>query len=511
MNAAGQLAVREDAALNVLKGKLTAAGASSSYLIANQQPAVDMFLLRFLRNKKLNIDEAIEKLRRRREFERSLPALTVSPGFVRALRSGALSVIGVDMLRRPVLYIRWSLLRAAADPEELEKLAIVLLEYMQHLAMSCPSQEFVLLVGQQEATWFSSQGSLQSDLFVTLMAKYYPDLVGLVLIVDAPWATRQRVKSALAAAASSRARNMLQIVSKAELNRYMDPSILPEDLGGRHAAESPLDFSETVMRYWYSVIAALAHEAATNAPRPLFCPTMVAIAAFHAGGNSAGVTSPLGGRGPVSATSSANNRAIQGRSTSGLTPRRRGGSLSASTTNPVDATTDDGCCSVISDTDVEFDRDANDDAFDRDAGVSATAGAEGTTSSANNNKLGLSLELKAERDRRVALEHELNRLRLGITIDSASVTKLEAALRQVHEEINVLVGEVISRSKASGGSAGRSALRPGQQTGPSLHQLFEFTDALVLKVIQERQPTGAMKFATPPADRSSGRGCCSVM
>lgn len=556
MNAAGQLAVREDAALNAIKAKLGIATSGGSNhnnnnnanpngststnnttgtaapnntgggggMSSQLQSIVDVFLLRFMRNKKLNIDETMEKLRRRREFEGSLSGISVTPACVKALRSGAFHLLGVDVMRRPVLYIRLHIFRSVTEAEEMEKLAIVLLEYMQAVAMhSSSQQEIVLLIAQQDSTWYHAQGmgSTQSELLIALLSKYYPDLVGLVLIVDAPWATRQRVKTALASTAtSSRARNLLQIVSKSDLQRFVDVTILPEDLGGRHALGSPQDFSEAVLRHWYATVSLVQQEnagAAFNGSRPLYIPTSAVVgngaaptSSFRAGGGGAS-------RGPSSLRTNHNN-------VSGLTPRRT--RFGASHTGTADAVTDDGMCSVISDTDVEI----LDDEDGTDTELSASAAAAGAAAgragiagdlgaSGPSSKGQLQQELREERDRRIALEHELTRLRLGMTIDPATATHLETALKHIHDELNVVIGEVITRSKATAavssspsGSKRQSGGGNGMNSGgPSLHQLIELTDSQVLKVVQERQQVAAMKFATPPEDRSRSRGGCTMM
>jgi hypothetical protein len=542
MNAAGQLAVREDAALNAIKAKLgiptgsnnnnnganpngststTATGGTSAApggggMSSQLQSIVDTFLLRFMRNKKLNIDETMEKLRRRREFEGSLSGISVTPGCVKALRSGAFHLLGVDVMRRPVLYVRLHIFRSVTEADEMEKLAIVLLEYVQAVAMhSSSQQEIVLLVAQQDSTWYHAQGmgSTQSELLIALLSKYYPDLVGLVLIVDAPWATRQRVKTALASTAtSSRARNLLQIVSKSDLQRFVDVTILPEDLGGRHALGSPHDFSEAVLRHWYATVSLVQQENAGSSSRPLYIPTSAVV------GNGAASTSSFRGGGASRGPSSL----MRSNNISGLTPRRaRGfGASQHNNTGGADAATDDGMCSVISDTDVEV----LDDEDGTDTELSASAAAAGAATgrsgpaggdqgvSSPSNKGQLQQELREERDRRIALEHELTRLRLGMTIDPATATHLETALKHIHDELNVVIGEVITRSKATAATtSGTKRQGGGGGGGPSLHQLIELTDSQVLKVVQERQQVAAMKFATPPEDRSRSRGGCTLM
>lgn len=529
--------VREDVALNLLKARLTASSANSP-VSASSAHAVDLFLLRFLRNKKLNCDEAMEKLRRRREFERTLPQLSVSPSMVRVLRSGALSIVGSDVLRRPVLYLRWGLFRSLAEHDELEKLSIVMLEYMQWAAMNVTAshggggstQEIVLLVAQPDATsWYSSQGSVPTEMLTTLLSKYYPELVGLVLVVDAPWATRQRVKTVLATTQAP-AKKLVQVVSKVELSKFIDPSFLPEDLGGRHALDSPLEFSECVLRFWYAVVNHINNEMSSGVnSRPLYLPSSSVMALDHSHGLHP-ITGTSHGSGPSAAVPAGVNTPLLGprshsslhrsfgatRTMSGVTPRRRAG---GSTTNPntnADTMSDDGRCSVISDTDVE--PDLMD--VDETQAPSFQQRADGEESSAmTGDNRSLAAALKQERERRVALEHEVSRLRLGITIDSSTISQLEAVLRKVHEEVNVMVSEVVSKAARcktthTASIAGASNRLPTEKSasGPSLHQLIDATDSMILKIIQERDPTPSMKFASPPSgNRVRDSKLCAMM
>eukprot|EP00742_Colponemidia_sp_Colp-10_P022114 GILJ01026058.1.p1 GENE.GILJ01026058.1~~GILJ01026058.1.p1 ORF type:complete len:139 (-),score=24.42 GILJ01026058.1:35-421(-) len=111
---------------------------------------------------------------------------------------------------------------------------------------------------------------------------------------------------------------------------------------------------------------------------------------------------------------------------------------------------------------------------------------------------GLQAELNAERSRRVQLENELSKLTLGITLDDSTLTRLEVALKAVHGDVNVLISEVVQRSKATTtGVAGRAA-----SGGPSLPQLLEATNRAVLQTLQEREEVPAMQFAQPTERRA---------
>jgi hypothetical protein len=477
----------------------------------------------------LNVDEAAEKLRQRRSFERTLPLLTISPNIVRILRCGAFVVIGQDVLRRPILYVKMGLYRASPDDDDTQKLVLVLLEYLMALAGGGVSigqqqqplqhqqqqqQEVVLLVNEQAAGWLEHNDLLRTQSLLTLVPKYYPELVGQVLLVDAPWSVRHAVRSTLSSSNSGRARTVTQLVSKNELAKYMDVSVIPEELGGRNKTQiAPGDFCENVLRHWYctttvlqaEIMAAAQQHSSNYTPRPLWQMPVVV------GGGVAAIDRAVSmSRQVAHAVMRSAARGPQ-RNPKNLSSGRRQSSL----LNSGDTATDDGQCSVISEDALDV---ANEDdiAFSDNEGPSRpssfhhhqTGGAAG--SSSNNATAALAAELDLERQRRQGLEQELAKLQLGISIDDAVVTQLEAALRQIHNEVNVLTAEVVLRANAASKAAAISS-RPvdTRRNEPTLHALLTATNAAILAVVQQRQPIGAMKFAAP-MDRKS-KSSCSVM
>lgn len=571
-------AVREDAALNALKVRLGAPNTTTSGSLNNSTAALpaptnaasDAFLLRFLRNKKLHVEDTIAKLRRRREFERCLPQLSVTPTMVTCLRSGAFAVLGTDVVRRPVLLVRLHTLRSILGDataaamfssssrssghssggsatassnstasntalvavhdgitDEIEKLFIMLLEYLQSLSFFSNTQEVALLVMDQasERSWYAHSAFLTDTSLATLMGKYYPDMVGNVLMVDASWVAKQRVRSV--ASSSNKTQNMVQLVSRLDLGRFFDPSIIPEDLGGRHVGTAPFEFSEHVLRYWYRAVAALQKEGTSNSTRPLWIP--LPLLSDVSGSVLSTTSGPLS-RQQHRVWNSTTATPREGMNRSRRHSTHRGGPHSSAGTADAttDAATDDGLCSAMSDSDLDILDDEDVSAYHESETNKTAAAVVG--GNPNNNGGALStvhLDLKRERERRMKLEHELNLLTLGISLESTMMTKLEATLRQIHGEVNVLIGEAIVKAKAltpssggggaDGGSTGQrksnNNSNNGASSGPSLFQLLDMTDQLILSIIQERQPAPAVnKFAAPVGNRAAQRGgSCDVM
>ncbi|EPY20278.1 hypothetical protein STCU_09070 [Strigomonas culicis] len=297
--------------------------------------AVDGFLIRYLRDKHLSVAEAIAKLKRRRMFERTLPTISMTPAIVTALRSGALQLIGKDYRNRWVLLLNLEDYNVPAlEQDDAQRLLIVLLEFMQTQCMLLAEeneqlrqqrqphhhpgaaaaraeesgeeaaelkrtprpyqQQFVVVVNEENANFRSHLPLLKNmDTLYTMFAKYYPELVDLILVVGASFEIRQGIKSALAC--SPQAARKMVLLQKEDLRQYMDPAILPAALGGssmpaggdrrkksvRHraghsggaaseAAASLLyastgaQFSEVVLRHWYTVTAYLHQEMSSS-------------------------------------------------------------------------------------------------------------------------------------------------------------------------------------------------------------------------------------------------------
>lgn len=462
------VALREDESLTRLKLRLN--------VPANAPPSCDGYLLRFLRNKELNVDESISKLGRRREFERTLPSLSITPHIVASLRSRALSVIGSDILHRPVLYLRLGLHRAGDSASE-EKLAIVVLEYLQSLVTKSNVHEFALLLNEEGTGWFTSHNSPLKQRLAVLLQKYYPELVGLILVVNASWTVTQGLKQSVKS--SNKYRRRIEIISPKELQKYIDASVIPGELGGRNnlqgpaAANAATDFSEAVLRYWYAMTMAVRRDEGTGSLKFPWMP-LASVVDAASGGSSA---SPI-------------NRHLRSSQPSVSQGQRRQGSLAPDDTSSYD----DGRCSVIADEDTGGALTGPEEVALHER-VPSTIFPEG--GSGSDELSALKRQLAFEQQRRREVEAQVARLQLGVPVSDSTLTCLEASLRVMHEEVNRLVGEaiVVSRTKFQGEA--------------SLVQLVEMTDNALIQVIQEKPTVPAMKYSTPVDRKLPSKCVCS--
>ncbi|GET88578.1 hypothetical protein, conserved [Leishmania tarentolae] len=285
--------------------------------------AVDAYLLRYLRSKNFSIEDAIAKLRRRRVFERTLPMISVTPTTVAALRSGAFHLLDRDLEGRPVLYINMATITLPTlELDEAQRLLVILLEFMQarcllknneddaemqrrrrqrvsatatassvanggrdknggastpahatpHMseAAACALQQFVLLVNEEKASWQMHTSFLKNcSTLLSMLRKYYPMLLGSVLVLGASLEIRTAIKACVGRS-SEDVQNSVQMIEKADLPRYMDTSTIPVELGGhKQVVGSTVNFSEAVLRHWFTLTSLMEDECVADSKAPV--------------------------------------------------------------------------------------------------------------------------------------------------------------------------------------------------------------------------------------------------
>ncbi|KAG5479101.1 hypothetical protein LSCM1_02950 [Leishmania martiniquensis] len=273
--------------------------------------AVNAYLLRYLRSKQLSIQGAVAKLRRRRAFEQTLPAISVTPTTVAALRCGAFHLLGDDLEGRPVLYFNAAAFTLPAlEVGEAQRLFVILLEFMQARCLlknnadaaelmrrrqhhtdaavathsspngGCESnggvapavpdaekevlghlQQFTLLVNEEGVSWATHATFLQNcSAFLSMLPKYYPLMLGAVLVLEASFEIRAAIKACFGST-SEDVRDSVQMIERADLTRYVDARHIPVELGGhKQVVESAMNFSEAVLRHWFTLTSQMEEE-----------------------------------------------------------------------------------------------------------------------------------------------------------------------------------------------------------------------------------------------------------
>lgn len=465
--------------------------------------SVEAFLMRFLRSAE-DTEDAAAKLSSRRIFERTLPSLSITPGIVAALRSGAFSILGRDSSNRVVLCISMQLLTMPnLEMDEAQRLIIILMEYMQFLAVSgAPSttpanqnrnnnnnnnraraesnaqsynQQFTLVVNEEHAQWYSHQTLLsKTNNILTIFSKYYPGLIGQVLVIGAPFDARESIRKSLENSTSTEVKNVIHFIQRSSLTQYMPRSAIPLELGGgNRESANGMELAESVLRQWYTLTAFLMEEAVAkdgtpvSSQRPLFIlppQRNVLSSAVHM----------LAAGGP--------RRSI-------FSPTSRENSL---THYPGDDD-DDGLCSAITDG-LESPSCERTEAFlhQRDE-VDAESQIQLTREQ-------LIKAYRLECAMRKAAEQRLHIAQQHLELDPRNATTIEKTLTSIHRDVNTLIAEVLTRARAS--SNGK------QSNPPSLRQLIDLTIAAINVSAGTTAPIPAMTPAAPVQRDPKDDGCC---
>lgn len=154
----------------------TCAAPPTEYTTASER-AIDVYLLRYLRQRQLSVSEAMAALQQRRTFEQSLVTLSIPPSAMLLLRSGRVAVTGVDTRGRPVLCVDCSnstppVAPARAEPTsssppppydaaeaDVHGAAVMVLEYMQSLCMDAAADSDASRASRMSAATSSDTAS----------------------------------------------------------------------------------------------------------------------------------------------------------------------------------------------------------------------------------------------------------------------------------------------------------------------------------------------------------------
>ncbi|ORC87969.1 uncharacterized protein TM35_000192130 [Trypanosoma theileri] len=505
--------------------------------------ASDAFLLRCLTSVHFSVTEAMAVLKQRRSFEERLTSVRMTAVVLALLRSGTISIIGRDVLGRPILYISTQhFTQAPLDAQDIQRLVIVVMEYMlaycMQMSATTPTggkgssvlspqqapasptqqqqqQQFIVLINEEKSSWHANQSVMAHiSVICSIISKYYPRLIGLVLLYEASWEVRHGIKGAFSGKLSDTMRTV-QMVTHADIQKYVDRAVLPHEMGGQNTTIETADaFADAVLRHWYLKTSYLLLEDANTRPLWQLPPSVSTVNEWNAlhrriMGNTNPSFPPSPSPIPAAPTSPAAAAAVSSgrcspaavipyisRDASGvldvasLVSSRRSHAFRASIDD------DDGFCSAISEQD-DCGRTASscrmtprDICLDMDL--------NGNTAS----PVVLSRELQRERELRMNAEQQLRKLRLGVTLDLATATELERTLAVMHAELNVLVANIAARARES--AAGGSP--------PTLVQLLDLTLSALEAAANKAERVPAMKFAVP-VRRNATRStlCCDVM
>lgn len=440
--------------------------------------ATNAFLLRFLLDQSTSphpAQAAAASLSARRSFEHSLPSLSISPGVVAALRSGAFAILGRDKSQgRVVLYFNLNHFSIPSlEVDESQRLLILLMEYMQFLVVgeapsasssnqggSAYTQQFVLVINEENADWSSQQNLLsKSNTIHTILSKYYPRLVGQVIIVGAGFGTREGIQSAINSFPSS-LKEKFVFIQRSTLCQYVPSSVIPTELGGTmRTSTDGMNFAEMALRHWYTLTAFLLEETssaagASSVARPLYLlPPRRSILSFPSKMKRAFFSPP----------SSAENS---------LTHFPQ---------------TDDGLCSLA--TDVE----------ESDQRTELLLQQDDVRTDMEHNPRELLKAYRLECAMRKAAEQRLQVARQQVHVDPIHASAIEKNLIGIHRDVHTMTADVLQRMTAASSRG---------EDPPTLMQLLDATIAGLDAACGTAAPPPAVEAAAPPQREEKESGCC---
>lgn len=205
----------------------------------------DAWLYGFLENKKFNIEEALEKLKRRFAMEISVLAEYQLTDYARRrLREGIMQDIGNDKQGRAVFYMCASRdSQSKEHAEEDQMIFDMFISYGTRLRQESKCSQMVMLINQQGYSFLKAMDSgLQGDQAIRI-SKFYPGMVFKMYMCGMSSTAAFMAKpiiSRLPAVVSER----LQIISEKDIKNgalfeYFDKSVLPLDLGGTNDCDKP--------------------------------------------------------------------------------------------------------------------------------------------------------------------------------------------------------------------------------------------------------------------------------
>lgn len=219
----------------------------------------DCWIYGFLENKSFDINEAVAKLKRREDFEKTeLASIEVSDWMMESMKLGIIQVIGCDKEGRVALYVRTARDKPSkAHREEARKNFDMFVSYSTRLRKDSKRCQLVMLINQDKASLFSNVDmSFQADIALRI-AKFYPGCIDKMYIckMNGTLATFAKpVFSRLPAIVSDR----IKIFSNGDLSsgkllELFDEDVLPIELGGKNNCDQQErydEFSNTICSYF---------------------------------------------------------------------------------------------------------------------------------------------------------------------------------------------------------------------------------------------------------------------
>lgn len=196
----------------------------------------DVLLLRWLRSRKWDVSAAVNQIIETMQWRHDWGVQEIVGNGERAISqdeiaTGKTYFMGHDRTGRPVCCIHPKEHVKGQYPHEYsEKLTVFCLETYRKILQ--PPMESVLIIFDMGGCDSKNMDFHQIKFLINLVDNYYPDSLGVILILNFPWILDKSwtiIKSWLNPQIQKKVRF---IHTEAELNEYIDLSVLPKRLGG---------------------------------------------------------------------------------------------------------------------------------------------------------------------------------------------------------------------------------------------------------------------------------------
>ncbi|CAF1034155.1 unnamed protein product [Rotaria magnacalcarata] len=196
----------------------------------------DVLILRWLRSRKWNVDASVNQIIETLKWRHDWGVQELVANGERAISqeeiaTGKTYFMGHDKIGRPVCCIHpKEHVKGKFSSEYSEKLSVLCVETYRKLLQ--PPIESVTIIFDMAGCERKNMDMHQIKFLVTLLDNYYPDSLGMILVLNFPWIFDKSwllIKSWLNPTVQQKVRF---IHSEAELTEFIDPSVLPKRLYG---------------------------------------------------------------------------------------------------------------------------------------------------------------------------------------------------------------------------------------------------------------------------------------
>uniref|UniRef100_A0A7S4ISL5 CRAL-TRIO domain-containing protein n=1 Tax=Vannella robusta TaxID=1487602 RepID=A0A7S4ISL5_9EUKA len=195
---------------------------------------MDSMYLRFLRGRKWDLEASYNSYIETAEWRRNFQGIGVDnideTMIENELKTGKCFMYKYDKRNRTIIYVR----PRFHDPnqnttEEMDRFLVWMTELGRKMLR--PGVETGLVIYDMNGFGLSNMDYTQVKTQIRILESYYPESMGLTLIVNSPWlfsACWRLIKGWIDPVAAEK----IKFISQAELTQYVDPDNLLKDYGG---------------------------------------------------------------------------------------------------------------------------------------------------------------------------------------------------------------------------------------------------------------------------------------